>query len=365
MPRPKKQPDPAEAVADRLLSDTPRTEPIPCKNWLSSGVTLLNLAASAHPDHFIAKGQYVYFVGDSSSGKTFLAFNIFAEAARNPNFKKHRLIFDNAENGALMDVGRYFGQSVADRVEAPGDNNSRTIQEFFYHLDNALAKPTIYVLDSVDAINADEDEAKFEEELTAWEKDKDVKGSYGMAKPKYISRNINRVVQKLRDTDSILVLISQTRDKVGGHIPGQKTRSGGRALKFFAHLELWSSVRSPITKSALGKEREIGATIQIDIQKNRLSGWEGKVQIPFIRTHGWDEMGSLVDFLADEHWQCQTVKGKGLVIQAPEFEFEGTRENFIHEIESTEQESKLKELAQSIWNKIEDACKLSRKKRYE
>ena len=351
----------------RLTADAPRVPPIPPEDFVSSGLTVLNLAASGHPDRFVAKGHYLYLVGDSSSGKSWLSFQIFAEAARNRAFNKHRLVFDNAENGALMDVPRYFGQSVQDRLEPPrgdaGDPSySSTIQEMFFNLDAALdAGPCVYVTDSVDALNADEDEEKFEEEKEAFEKGKDAGGSYGMAKPKYISRNINRVVKRLRDTGSILVLISQTRDKVGGTIPGLKTRAGGRALKFYAHLEVWSSVRGPLKRTAAGKEREVGSQIQLDIQKNRISGWEGKIPLlPFFRQNGFDELGACVNFLVDEGYWKET-KGK---ITAPEFDFEGRAETLISKVQAEDRDRELQLLVAKVWKDIETACAVNRRPRY-
>ncbi len=365
----KKPSSAVEALAERLTTKTPRVPPIPDQDWLSSGLTVLNLAASGHPDRFVPKGRYVYFVGDSSSGKSWFTHLLFAEAARNRNFDKHRFVFDNAERGALMDVEKFFGVSVASRLESPrgtpdAPEYSATVQQFFFNIDNALDQgPCIYVLDSVDAIGAEQDDEHFEEEKSAFEKGKQVGGSYGMAKAKYINQHIGRVSRRLSDTGSIMALISQTRDKVGSTIPGQKTRSGGRALKFFARLELWSSVRGPIRKSVLGKDREIGSHILVDVQKNHLCGWEGKAPlIPFHRSFGFDDLGSCVDFLLDEkHWS----KGGSGKIEADEFDFVGTRDALIAYIEETGSERALRALAAHRWREIEAACAVKRKVQYQ
>lgn len=359
----------ADEIEQRLTTPVPRVTPIPDDAWLSSGLTLLNLAATGHPDRFMPKGRYMSLVGDSDSGKTWLSFNLFAEAARNPAFAKHRFIFDNAERGALMDVQRYFGAAVAQRVEPPAyDGNepvySETVQQFFYHIDAALdAGPCIYILDSVDAIGADEDDDKFEEDKKAYEKGKDVKGSYGMAKPKYISKHINRVSQRLDATESIGLFVSQTRDKVGGMIPGQRTRSGGRALKFFGRLEPWTSVFGPIRKTVLDKDRKVGSYILFDMVKNHLTGWTGKCPlIPFYRSHGFDDLGACVDFLIDEkHWHKPEKGGK---IDAEEFDFSGSRDKLIEHIQDTNGEKSLRALVACKWREIEQGCAVNRKPNY-
>jgi len=363
-----------EAAKARLSTPTPRVPPIPPADFVSLGLTVPNLAISGRTNCGIPKGKYLYYVGDSSSGKTFFSLGMAAELARNNHFDNYRIIYDASENGALMDVPLYFGQALADRLEPPRGTReepiySRTVEEFYFNLDAAMdVGPCLYIEDSMDALIAAEDEERFVDARAAYEKAietgkpaPEVSGTYGMGKAKANSRNINRIVQRLQETGSILVVISQTRDKIGGHIPNQKTRGGGRALRFYAHVEIWTSVRGPIRVTRVGKEREIGSMLQLDIQKNRISGWEGKITVPFLRKLGLDEMGSLTNYLIDEgHWE----KSKSGKITAPEFKFEGTAEALIGHIEETGAERELQLLVGDVWHKIEAACAPVRKSRY-
>ena len=359
-----------DAAKARLTADTPRTPPVPDADWLSSGLTLLNLAATGHPDRCVPKGKYAYVVGDSSSGKTWFAFTFMAEAARNKNFDGYRFVHDNAEHGALMDVGRYFGRKLEATLEPPRRDKktkepvySSTVEEFYYNLAAALDRgPCVYVLDSMDALSADEDEKHFVEERRAFEQGKKTAGSYGMAKARYNNRHINTAVSKLRKTGSVLIMISQTRDKVGGTIPGQKTRSGGKGLRFFNRFEFWTSVRGPIKKRALGKDREVGSLIQIDVQKNHFNGWEGKVPlVPFYRQTGMDDVGACVDFLIDEGRWDKTDSG---VIDATDLGFTGKREDLIATIQDEDRDRELQLLTARVWREIEEACRVLRKPRY-
>jgi RecA/RadA recombinase len=342
-------------------------KPIPDSDWLSFGCTLLNLAVSGRCDGGIAKGGYIWFVGDSSAGKSFFSFQLLAEAARNPNFDKHRFIYDNAENGALFEISRFFGRRVADRLEPPYGTrknplNSTTIEEFYYNIDDAKKadKPYIYILDSMDALDAEADADKFEEHKKAAAEGKEAKGGYGMSKAKANSQNIKRVVSSLPDHGSILIVLSQTRDKVNSPFP-MKTSAGGRALRFYSHVELWCSIRGTLKRTVAKKEREYGKLIAVDVQKNRISGWEGEVRLPFLKQVGFDDLGSAIDFLVDEkHW---TVSNGS--IDAPEFKFRGKRESLVHAIEAKNQESKLATLTQFIWRRLQDETILKRKKRYE
>lgn len=369
-----------EAMADALTADAPRVPPLVEADLLSTGSTLLNLAFTGSPRGGVPKGTYLYLVGDSGSLKTWLALSLLAEAARNPKFKKYRFVYDASENGAIMSVPHFFGRAAADRMEPPAGTAkdpvySRTVQEMYYHLDAAMdAGPCIFIEDSMDALNDETDEEAFAAERRHYETGKgEVPGNFGVAKAKANSRNINRVVQRLRETGSILVVISQTRDKIGSHIPGLKTRGGGRALRFYAHLEAWTSLGKPIPKRFNGKDREIGHTVRIDVQKNRACGWEGKIEIPFLKNYGIDDAGSCVDYLLDEkHWKFHKraksnsdgEEEAAKTFDAPEFSFAGTREELVAKIQGAGDEWELQKLAADVWRGILVGSTPERKPRY-
>ncbi len=366
-----------DEIADRLTTPVPRVSPIPPEDFLSTGSTLINLALSGHPDRGVPTGTFLYLVGDSGACKTWMMLSLFAEAARNKRFAKHRLIYDAPENGALMDVPGYFGESTAKRIVPPRGTvakpeYSETVQQLYYNIDDALDKgPCVYVDDSMDGLDADEDYEQFQKEKKAHTDNKEVKGSYGMAKAKVNSKNINRVVQRLRKTGSMLGIISQTRDKIGGMVPGLKTRSGGKALKFYSHIEMWLSVKKPLARNQLGKRREYGSLISVDVTKNRINGWEGKLEIPFVKGYGIDDVGGMVRYLIDEHrasgW---TVKGRrddadeGGTVEAPEFEFEGKEEDLVQAIIHGGDVRELQMLCARVWGDIADSVRPPRPPRY-
>jgi hypothetical protein len=339
------------------------------KDMLSSGATLLNLACTSSPFGCFVKGKYYFFVGDSTSGKTWLALQLLAEATLNKRFDDYRLIHDNVEDGALMDFEQYFGSKVAERIEPPaGDADdprfSETIEEFYYNVDDAVQRgPCIYILDSMDALTSEDEQEVFDSNKTAHRKGKATKGSYGMSKAKKNSEYLRKIISGLKSNGSILIVINQTRDNVGRTNPFQeaKTRSGGHALKFYATVEMWTSIKGPIKTKVRDKDREQGIYSLVRIKKNRITGRKRSVTIPIYHSFGVDDIGSCVDYLLDEgHWK--KVKGN---IKAPEFEFVGRREQLIQKIESEELERELRVLVGKVWNEIEEACAIKRKKRYE
>lgn len=336
---------------------------------LSTGSTLLNLACSGSPTWGFRQGCYYFLVGDSASGKTFLSLTCLAEATLNPAFADHRFLFDNAEEGALMDIRRFFGQAVADRLEPPdkdkhGPVYSETVEQFYFHLDDAFTagKPFIYVLDSMDSLSTEEEGEKFAERKKAARKGREVSGSYGTAKAKANSAGIRRSIPRLRETGSILIVISQTRDNIGfGAMFNPKTRSGGHALRFYATLELWSSVKGRLKKTVRGKERQTGIVSHVQVKKNRLTGRERSVELPIYHSRGIDDVGSCVDWLITEgHWN----KDKGGIVHAPEFRYKGSVESLIRKVEEAGRENELRLLVAEVWQEIEDACEVERKPRY-
>ncbi len=339
---------------------------------LSSGSTLLNLACTNNPYGAFAKGKFIFFVGDSTSGKTFLALTCFAEALRSPEFKDYRLIYDNVEDGCLIDLEALFGRKVATRVQPPAyDNNkapihSFTIEEFYYNIDDVInttkegGPPFIYVLDSMDGLSSIAEGDKFKQHKEAYRKGKQVAGSYGDGKAKKNSEGLRKVRKGLLDTGSILIVISQTRDNIGMGFE-IKTRSGGHALRFYATHEIWTSLGGKIKKTVRGKERDIGIHTRVRLKKNRYTGQLHEIFIDIYPSYGIDDIGGCIDFLISEKWWSK----KGQKINAEEFEVCYMRTKLINWIEENGEQRKLQTITGRCWQEIQDAMHLSRKKKYE
>jgi RecA/RadA recombinase len=355
-----------------LLMTKPRVveSPVPPSDLLSTGSTMLDLAMTGRVRGGLVKGHYYFFVGDSSSGKTWLSLSCFAEAARNKNFEGYRLIYDNGEDGAMMNMRHYFGDAMADRLEPPRGTRedpqySSSIEDMYDNLHTVLAPgapPCIYVQDSMDVLTSEPETEKYEEQRKARAKGKDTKGSYGDGKAKYNSASLRQILPMLKRNKSILVILCQTRDNIGqGPFTFEKkTRSGGRALKFYATVEIWTSVAEKIRKTVRGKPRVIGMVAEVKVKKNRTTGRDVAVKVPIYLSHGIDDIGGCVDYLVEEgHWKGEKS------INAPEFNFTGQVSKLIRHIEDEGLERELKLLVQRVWREIEEECTVQRKRRYE
>ena len=364
----------AKEIRNKLMQTQDARRVYPKEEWLPTGCTLLNMACSGEPFAGWPPGSYVYIVGDSKSGKTFWALTCMAEACAHKSFQKHRLIYDGGERGAQMDFKKFFGAKMAGKVEPPATKDgvpvpSKLIEDFYYNLDDAIKEkvPFIYVLDSMDALGSKYEDKKFNEGKKAHRANTKAKGDYGDGKAKFNSRNLRAVLDKLEAMGSILIIISQTRDNIdAGMFESKKTRSGGKALRFYADYEIWTSVGSKITKTFRSKDVQIGGHMVAHVQKNRGTGRERKIKLPIYYDHGFDDVGSCVDYLVEwKEWkknQSGTIKAS---IPDAEFEMEAKRENIIQSILAEELEDDLSQYVSELWGKIEAKVAVTRKKRYE
>lgn len=346
---------------------------------LSTGSTLLNLACSGTIDGGLPVGCIHLLVGDSGSGKTWLAHTLLAEAAINSKFDMHSLVYDDVENGSLMNVSRYW-PALEPRLQPPKrDKNddplySTYVEEFYDTLDDYCDKgdPFVYVLDSQDALTSEDEIKKAKQNKQARRKKKSddgeggedkIKGSYGDGKPKKHSAGLRQIGARIRYTESMLVMLAQTRDNIGfGAQFNPKTRSGGNAMTFYSGFELWFKIREKIKKTVMGKAREQGTRSQIRVKKNRLVGKDRTITLDIFHSHGIDDVGSCIRWLVEEKiWKGNK---EGTKVEATQFGFSGSVDKLAEKLEAENKVGKLRRLVRRKWDEIEKATAVTRKNRY-
>jgi RecA/RadA recombinase len=335
-------------------------------------------------------GKLVNIIGDSQSGKTLVAFNALAECARLPAFDGHRCIYDDAEEANEFDMVRMFGRKMVSRLEPPntykemeqdedtervihekGDpRHSATIQDFQGNFYRAREEgvPFLYIEDSLDALSSEEEVEKTEKNIKLRDAGKETKGSYGMDKAKALTQMLRMFHRDLKETNSLLIIISQTRENIDPMSMETKTRAGGKALKFYACLELWTAVIGRVKS----RDRVIGVDVRVRCKKNKITGKEREAVFRIYYDYGIDDIGSCIDFLvAEGFW-----KAKGAVstkknakptgeITATDLGVTLSRSALIQWIEDNNKEGALRRATGKAWNEIEESLRLGRKSRYE
>lgn len=358
-------------------ANEPVVDEEPPKFLIPTGSTSLNLACSNLYHGGYCPGRMVNFIGDSSSGKTMVAFNMFAEVSHNPSFDDFHLYYDEPESSLSFDVPKLFGKATDDRVDK--SIKSRNIETFYGNLVKVLRKgePFIYALDSFDSIGSLEEEGRADQFAKLVDDDtektrKDLKGTYGTAKPKLASELFRNVIPLLENTKSLLFIISQVRDNLKQTMFGStKIRAGGKALKFYATHEIWSAIKGHIKKG----EHNIGIQTIISIKKNKLTGREMSIEFPIYYDYGMDDIGSCFDFLLEQKaWSVYSKKeagkpaGRGVPYVKTTIpsltSFKGKPTELMAYIEENGMEDAVRQCMQQKWDEILESLKLNRKPRY-
>ena len=283
-----------------------------------------------------------------------------------------------------MNIPELFGVELDERLEFPRYKKKRnmsaigeravyetveltaseTTEDFHFNVLDALERgPCIYVLDSADALTAEQDNDKIEEMREARLKGTDVAGSYRMAKPKAFSNLLPSIVGDLESSQSFLLIISQTRANIEPGTFEKRTRSGGKALKFYASHEIWLAVRKGIqqkVKGASDKNRNVGSSIVAKVSKNKLTGKGRTVEFDHRHGYGCDDIQSAIDFLIAERGGM-TKSGAKITWRN---EVYNTTNQLIARIEDNNMEKLLFQDVQKRWLEIEEELKPNRKPKY-
>lgn len=267
-----------------------REEPVAdgsTEKFFPSGSTLLDLGLGGG----WARDRIINIVGDTSSGKTLKAI----EAAI--NFAA--LYGDDAirynETEAAFDRSYAYSLGFPAGASFVGDDSdaghgSRTVQEFYADLEKFIERrrgePSLYILDSVDAMS---DDAEMGRELG--------EATYGMGKPKLLSEFFRKHVKMLAQAHCTLMTISQIRDKIGVTFGETKARSGGHALDFYASQIVWLYEGGKIKKQVDGIDKIIGIKVRYRVKKNKLAAAHAEAEQQILFNYGIDDETSMIDWL--------------------------------------------------------------------
>jgi recombination protein RecA len=359
----------SDQIVDHAFATAEKPELDKDHLFVPTGSALLNLALSDRADGGFLTGKIANIIGDSSSGKTFQALTLLAEAAHDPRFDNYLLIYDDAEAACEFDFVKLFGQKTADRILPPSLDRenpgySITLTGLQSNIRRLLKgdKPFIYIQDSLDVLTT-EAELKHAEELQkAHESGKEAKGTYGMEKAKQASILLRLIAADIKKTDSLVIIISQTRDNIDPMSFQRKTRAGGRALTFYCSMEMWLAVAKKLAININDRKRNIGIVSRIKITKNKFNGKMREIDVPILYSFGVDDIGACVDFLiAEKHW----AKSESGRVDAHEFQASLFRDKLVEVIDSKGWTDRLHQITEKVWNGIEEQLEGKRKPKYE
>jgi recombination protein RecA len=312
--------------------------PAPLK-FISTGSTLLDSAiGGGWPLTRISN-----IVGDKSTGKTLLAIeatNSFVKAfpEATPRYRESEAAFDQT-----------FAASIGMPVEQIdfGDEELNTVEDFYDDLNDYIKTlkkhPGLYILDSLDALTStDEIDRKFGE------------GSYGTGKAKDMGKLLRMLVRDVKRSRTHLMIISQERDNIGVTFGKRSTRSGGRALDFYASQVIWLAKTGTTEITRGGVKRPIGVEIRAKCEKNKIAIPLRQCDFNIRFSFGIDNMSSCLDWL-------ESVKMLDTVTSLKRDDYD----KFLANLTDEEYWQKVKEvgvIAADVWQKVEDRFAPERKR---
>ena len=322
---------------------------------IPTGCTLLDLAIGGG----LPLGRVVNIVGDRSAGKTILTTEVVVSAKCSKDLDIHH-VYDDAEHGYSIPTEKMYGMTI--RKE--DDYSSDTIQDLQFNLKKEQdeleeGKTLLYILDSVEGMDADEDIDYREKALKARAEGKEVKGSYGMGKARHMNELLRSKQAKNKDT--LLVFVSQTRDKINATFGNTKTRHCEKALEFNCDIILYLRIAKAIEKTVDKKKYTIGSITEVMVKKNKVIGSKFKPLIIVRDGLGIDDVDTNLCFLYDLISLKEGIKEKVSI------DFDGkqfkTRTSLINYIEDNNAEDKIKVLVKEKWEGIIDKLSVKNRRR--
>lgn len=296
-----------EEILD-VLGKPPKTkkETMAQQEFVSTGCDLIDLTVGGGIGMGFPFGYVIGIAGDKSSGKTFLANELLAKA--HYTYKDRLKLFaDNCEFGDTMDTEKLFGFNTRPKIRKMGGRiveDSKTVEDMdakvgLFCKDVGENNVGIYVLDSLDGLSTAEKESsslKREGQLKTGNNIKD-DGTFDTSMSKFLSQQFFKTkVDDIAESNTLLVILSQIRDKIGGPAFGEKSEvNGGRALEFYCHTRLWLSAIRIIMRGGLA----VGAVVKAKTKKSKTPRPYRECFYVVYFDFGIDNVGSNICFLYD------------------------------------------------------------------
>lgn len=302
-------------------------------------------------------GRIVNIVGDKSSGKTLLGIEACANFYK--TYKKDSKIWYLEVESAF---DKQYAQSLGMPIEAvtflnEEKENDGTVEFLYEQLEKVLedesCKQGLFIVDSLDALT---DRKELERSMD--------KGTYGADKPKMLSKLFRKLVRRLEEKQITFIVISQIRDKIGVVFGETKSRSGGKALDFYASQIIWLTELGKIKRTIRGVERVVGVSVRVRIKKNKVGMpfRDCDYQIEF--GYGIDNVSSYLKFLVDV--KKEDLLNKGFFEKTKLLKSTITRiSNKIKKLEEKEfkeTSAYIEQVCKKVWDDIENDFKPERKK---
>lgn len=343
-------------------------------DFLHSGSTMLNLALSNKgKGGGWARGRVGNPVGHGSAGKTLTAlevaawcfYNMLGNISHNfPKVTNVDIIFNNVEGVMDFPVDLMYGKRFYEEVILGGVRTG-TVEAFgrdFFTRLGALEEGhfLLYILDTWDALDSEDEEESFKESI---EKNKPIEGSFNLGKQAYASKRFfKHLCNQIEGSDGkvkkdcTLLIVSQTRKKIGVSFGEQNYRGGGDALNFYTHQVPWLREVEKLKQTSLGEKFVRGVSVHANVKRNKTSLPFREAKFDILFNRGIDDVSSMIKWI----WG---PKPKAIDFNGEKFAPVKRYENLVEYVEENDFEDELVKLAEEKWWKIEKTISPTNRKR--
>lgn len=221
----------------------------------------------------LPKGRITEIYGPESSGKTTLALAVVASAQKAGG----RAGYVDMEHALNPDWMVTNGVNVNELLVSQPDYGEQALT-----ITEQLVESGAFDVVVVDSVAALVPKAELEGE---------VGDSHMGLQARMMGQALRKISGKISRTNTVVVFINQIRSKIGVMFGSPETTTGGRAMRFYASLQL--DVRR-ISAVKVGDEI-VGNHVRIKAAKNKLFPPFRETEVDLLFGSGFDVGGSLID----------------------------------------------------------------------
>ena len=291
---------PIEDTVKKMIEDMPTIDLPPCRKFLSTGSTLLDLAIAGKYPGGVGCGRIVHIFGGNSTAKSALAQEILGSAQRMGG----HAIFDDVEGTLDFDRAGLFGLKTGKwnnpevclaNLDKPLKEaikidplftyrHSSSIEEWFDDelgtlvdilVKKELEGPVALVEDSLSALPS---KVELDSEL--------IDATYGTSRAKQFSAGFRKYIFAIAELGITIIAVDQTRDNITGYGKSYSV-SGGNAILFYSSTRILLKLKEKIKNLY---DQVVGIRVDFEIEKNKVSAPHRKGHFNLLFDVGIDDI---------------------------------------------------------------------------